>query len=222
MGQINKTLVQLNAIFAELFSSASGVGIGEVNPAAALHIKGKTSDTSAYAFKAAKADGTNFWQIRNDGLSLFDGTFIVNNAKTASNDFIVRGDNDSLLLYVDVSYDKVGIGAAPTLGILTIKNSNTYIDRDESGNLTFTDAVAGTKTLKQCAPTEVYNEVPAGTLNGTNTDFTLANTPTAGTARVYLNGLRQAPTTDYSVTGAVITFVVAPQASDVILVDYKH
>lgn len=69
---------------------------------------------------------------------------------------------------------------------------------------------------------DIFNEVPAGLMNEVNVNFTLSNTPIIGTTRIYLNGLRQAPTDDYSVSGAVITFTEAPFAGDKILVDYKY
>lgn len=70
--------------------------------------------------------------------------------------------------------------------------------------------------------TDVFNETPSGTINGTNTDFTLANTPTSGTVRVYLNGLRQTLTTDYTVSTNTVSFTTAPYSGDVIIIDYKY
>jgi hypothetical protein len=60
-------------------------------------------------------------------------------------------------------------------------------------------------------------ETPSGTVNGSNTVFTLAFTPVENDAvTVFLNGLFQRPTTDYSISGTTITFVTAPPvASDV-------
>lgn len=68
----------------------------------------------------------------------------------------------------------------------------------------------------------VVGEVPAGTLNGTNTNFTLVSAPVAGTQQVYLNGLRQniGAGNDYTIATNTITFAVAPISTDVILVDY--
>lgn len=81
-----------------------------------------------------------------------------------------------------------------------------------------TDTYVTTDQLK----TDVYNEVPTGTINGTNAAFTIANTPVAGSVRVYLNGLREKLTSNYSVSGTTITFVTAPETGDEIIVDYKY
>lgn len=64
-------------------------------------------------------------------------------------------------------------------------------------------------------------EVPSGTINGTNTVFTLAHTPAAGTEQVYLNGLlQQSGGTDYTISGSTITFAVAPPTGSLLLVTY--
>ena len=67
----------------------------------------------------------------------------------------------------------------------------------------------------------VTREVPSGTINGSNTAFTLANTPVVGTEHVYLNGLLQnAGGVDYSISGTAITYTTAPQTGDTLLVSY--
>lgn len=65
------------------------------------------------------------------------------------------------------------------------------------------------------------DETPSGTINGSNAVFTLAQTPLENAAvDVYLDGLKQIPTTDYSVSGSTITFVVAPAIGQTLRVDY--
>jgi len=69
--------------------------------------------------------------------------------------------------------------------------------------------------------TEVSGESPTVT-NNTYT-VTLAQTPKAGTAvHVYLNGLRQQYTEDYTRSGTTITFVGKLRTNDVVLVDYVY
>lgn len=68
----------------------------------------------------------------------------------------------------------------------------------------------------------IENEVPTGSVNDVNTNFTLANTPIAGSVKVFLNGLRMKPTTDYTVSGTTITFLIAPTTGDTILCDYRR
>lgn len=68
----------------------------------------------------------------------------------------------------------------------------------------------------------VTRETPAGTVNGSNDTFTLANTPTAGTEEVFLNGLLQEPGgEDYTITAASIVFVAPPLTGSRIRVNYR-
>jgi hypothetical protein len=69
----------------------------------------------------------------------------------------------------------------------------------------------------------VTRETPSGSVNGSNTAFTLANTPTAGSEEVYLNGLLQEPGAgaDYTISGGTITYLTAPIANDKIRVSYR-
>lgn len=52
--------------------------------------------------------------------------------------------------------------------------------------------------------------------NGSNTIFTLSTSSTTDRSFVYLNGVQQAPTTDYTISGTTLTFVVAPPSDNVI------
>jgi hypothetical protein len=68
---------------------------------------------------------------------------------------------------------------------------------------------------------QFWGETPAGAINGSNKIFTLTNTYLAGLLGVYLNGLRQRPTGDYTETGSQsFQFVNAPLSGDSISVDY--
>lgn len=69
----------------------------------------------------------------------------------------------------------------------------------------------------------IDNETPAGTINGLNVTFTLANTPFAGSEHIFKNGLRQKPGggNDYTISGNTITFAVAPLGGSILLADYR-
>lgn len=68
----------------------------------------------------------------------------------------------------------------------------------------------------------IDDETPSGTINSSNTVFTLANLPNpASSVKVYLNGVRQRVTEDYTLSGATITFVSAPPTGSILLVDYR-
>lgn len=66
------------------------------------------------------------------------------------------------------------------------------------------------------------SEVPAGAVNGVNVTYTLTNAPNPSTSlHLFWNGLRQTPTTDYSLAGNTITMVVAPAVGSTPLADYR-
>jgi len=65
------------------------------------------------------------------------------------------------------------------------------------------------------------DETPSGTIDGSNLVFTLAQTPVENAAvDVFLDGLKQIPGTDYSVSGITITFTTAPANGQLLRVDY--
>jgi hypothetical protein len=65
--------------------------------------------------------------------------------------------------------------------------------------------------------TSVYNEP----VSGSATTWTLAHTPTTGSERIYANGQRLTPTTDYSISGATVTTVLSWSAGT-LLADYTY
>ncbi|MGB6943536.1 MAG: hypothetical protein WBE37_14145 [Bryobacteraceae bacterium] len=70
----------------------------------------------------------------------------------------------------------------------------------------------------------VDQEVPAGAINGVNAIYTLSQTPSPSTSlAVYRNGLRMTSGVDYTLSGAVITFMagLVPQSSDTLSCSYR-
>jgi hypothetical protein len=58
----------------------------------------------------------------------------------------------------------------------------------------------------QRIPTVVFNETPAGTIDGVNATFTLIFTPVTGTLMVFVNGTMKLEGTNFTVSGKTITF----------------
>jgi len=71
---------------------------------------------------------------------------------------------------------------------------------------------------------KVTRELPSGSMDGSNTSFTLANTPLLGTEEVFLNGsmLNAGVGNDYTISGGTITFLtgMVPVSTDTLLVNY--
>ncbi len=76
-------------------------------------------------------------------------------------------------------------------------------------------------TISGATVTFVINEL-LGTGDDSTTAFVLAFTPSAGTVAVYVGGLRQTLTTDYSISGTTVTFVNAPPFGMKIIADYQR
>lgn len=123
-----------------------------------------------------------------------------------------------------------GLATTPTNGQLLIGNGTNYTlaTLTQGTGITITNG-AGTITIAASASglgttNFVTREVPTGTINGTNATFTLANTPTAGTEQVYVNGVLQnvGAGNDYTISTTTITFLsgAIPQTGDVVLVSY--
>lgn len=124
--------------------------------------------------------------------------------------FSAKGD---LVTYDGAAHQRLGVGADGT--VLTA-------DSTQANGIKWAAAGGGGLT----AANFIFGETPAGTVNGTNPTFTLANTPTSGTVRLYVNGIRQnnGSSNDWTISGGTITFVTAsiPLTGDVILADYLH
>jgi hypothetical protein len=104
------------------------------------------------------------------------------------------------------------VANAGTTPAITLSTSVTGIVK---GNGTIlAAAVAGTDYM---APADfVIRETPAGSINGVNTAFTLANTPLVGTEQIFLNGLLLEPGAgnDYTISGTAITMLQIPATGD--------
>ena len=95
-----------------------------------------------------------------------------------------------------------------------IKNVGAPVDANDAVRKADLDAVSSGTTITR--------EIPSGTINGTNTNFTLASVPNLGTEQVFMNGslLNAGANSDYVVDDSTITFTIAPQSGDVLLVNY--
>ena len=59
-----------------------------------------------------------------------------------------------------------------------------------------------------------------GTVDGSNTAFTTANTPVDGTLQVYIDGQLMKSGDDYTASGSTVTFTEAPVSGSTILACY--
>lgn len=102
-----------------------------------------------------------------------------------------------------------------------LKGNGTAVSAATAGTdyLTPASLFSGATTIHAA----VVRESPSGTKNGSNTSFTLANTPISGSEMLFLNGVLQAAGgADYSISSGTITMTAAPQAADTMLCSYWY
>jgi hypothetical protein len=115
--------------------------------------------------------------------------------------------------------------ATPTSNATQLQGRTVASTAPATGQMLGWDGSQWTPTSQAAAPIFVDGEVPAGTVNGTNAVFTLANTPIGGSVKLYRNGIRlSAGGYDYNISGGTITFTQSaiPQSGDRLLADYRR
>lgn len=101
--------------------------------------------------------------------------------------------------------------------------TDTLVGRASTDTLTNKTVSGSSNTLSNLpVATQIQREVPSGTINGSTTAFTLAFTPvTTNSVSVYLDGVLQIVTTDYSISTATITFTTAPALGQSLIAVYS-
>jgi len=136
---------------------------------------------------------------------------IANNAVTT-----VKIANANVTLAKLVTLDSAKFIIGTTAGTNTQVTLSGDVSIDETGV-----ATVNASTVVKVVDV-VTREVPAGSVNSSNTVFTLANTPKVGTEHVYVNGLLmdEGGSNDYTISGETVTFTFAPTTGDKIRISY--
>lgn len=130
-------------------------------------------------------------------------------------------------------FNSVGSGTVTNTSVVSANGFNgSFANSSTTPALTLTTTVTGvvkgngtalsaaTVGTDYMAPSSwVANETPSGTVNGSNTAFTLANTPNTNVTNpvmLYLNGALLEPGSgnDYTISGSAITMLFAPASGD--------
>jgi hypothetical protein len=166
-----------------------------------------------------------------------------NTTQTAGNDTIVKGVNDSTLIWArpSATYDQVLIGNSATVSTL-VRGAKLHINTTDSiiiptgTNAQRPSSVGGTDTQGMFRYNTTVNGIEwyTGTAwvaattsftviadaqytgDGSTTAFTLATAQTTASCIVSINGVVQIPTLAYSVSDTTLTFTEAPASTDVI------
>lgn len=165
-----------------------------------------------------------------------DGIYVVNTAGawTRATDFANATDQASAAYFVQegtANADKA-FSITNNVGAAVVGTDNLAVTQFSSGTsytagngISISANEISVDTSVVATHTKFINyETPSGTVNGSNAEFTLANTPISGSVQVYLNGVRQevGSGNDYTLSGSTITFETAPATGAKVRVDYRR
>ena len=138
------------------------------------------------------------------------GTSIVFTAAPGSGDTV-------FVVFLGISYDT---GELFSSGSITSQTAETSVADDDLVLIFDTSASALRKMTKaNFSPTITLTYVTrTRTGNGSLATDTVTSGCAVDNVLVYINGLVQQPTTDYTISGTTLTHVVAPAASDKIVI----
>ena len=183
---------------------------------------------------SAKAASTGNITVSNPGTAIFDGITLTSGdvlylrTQTAPAEqglYTFNGSSSALtrISQMDAWTEIPG-------SLFAVEQGSTYADTlwlitADSGGTLGTTAVTAMQLVVTGlqASNFVDKETPSGTVNGANTSFVLANTPTSGSDHIYLNGILQdvGAGNDYTISGATITMLTAPLTGEKIRVSYR-
>ncbi len=183
---------------------------------------------------SAKAATTGNINLSNPGTASFDGITLSNGdilfvraqSAPAENGLYTFNGSGSALTRISQMDAWAEIPGA----LFTVEEGSTYADTvwfctsNQGGTLgttavTFVQVNAAGLT----ASNFVDKEIPSGAINGSNTTFTLANTPVSGSEHLYLNGVLQesGAGNDYTISGVTITMATAPLSGEKLRASYR-
>ena len=183
----------------------------------------------------ARAATTANITISNPGTSSFDGVtlsagelLLVKNQSSAAENgiYTFNGSGSALTRIPQMDVWAEVPGAFVTVDEGTANADTAWLCTSNAGGTINSTAISW-----QQIPTSpglsnsnfVVRETPSGSINGSNTAFTLANTPVSGTEELFLNGqlLEPGAGNDYTISGANITMLTAPLTGEVLRVNYR-
>ena len=204
-----------------------GVAIGS-------DVQAYDADLDTWATKTAPSGtvvGTTDTQtLTNKTLSSASNTVDATKLQTKDIDTIAPTDGQALVY--DSTTGKWKPGTAGTSSPLTTKgdlytfnidNARLPVGTNDQKLVADSTAATGLKWADDFGSNSfTYNEIPTGTVDGSNTSFTLADTPISGSLLLFRDGqLLKGGGDDYSLSGTTITMTTAPSTGSVLLATYQ-
>ena|ERR1035437_3970417 len=120
----------------------------------------------------------------------------------------------------------------PPFRVTLISELVTYLSTFTEGSLIFCDedtnfyqklnGVISVVITPIIASIAINEEIPTGTINGTNATFTLVHIPKIGSLKMIINGLMLKLTDDFTVTGNTVTMIQIPWTGCNFLANYNY
>lgn len=185
---------------------------------------------------SVRAASTANVTVSNPGTAVFDGVTLSNgdrlllknqSAQAENGIYIFNGSGSALTRAADFDAWAEIPGAVVPVEEGTTNADTLWLCTSNSGGTLGTTAVTWfqipTTASGLTNSNFVDKEVPSGSINGSNTAFSLANTPVSGSEHLYLNGVLQesGAGNDYTISGASITMLTAPLTGEKLRVSYR-
>jgi hypothetical protein len=167
------------------------------------------------------------WRISNTVFAddLFTSSLVFDQVPTGT----INGTNPTFTLITpatDVVVYKNGVRMQEGSGndyIFTNNNTITFQTGaiPSTGKVTY-DAIIGSQAMISGSNSLIFDETPAGTVNGSTVIFTTARPYIPGSLAVYINGVKQKRGVHFTeTTSTTFTMGDAPLAGDDVMVDYQ-
>ena len=228
------------------------IGVGSFysnSEVARFHGNASTSGTFSIklptnASPAANTGALQVWGGASFGSNVFlGGAVFLNGNQAAGNDVVVKGKNDSTLIWArpNATYDTVIIGNSATASSvvngakLNINTTDSILlpvgtNAQRPGSSGYSDVAGMFRYSTTANAIEWYNGTSWQTASsnftviadaqftgtGSTATFTLPSSQTTNSCIVSINGVVQIPTLAYSVSGTTLTFTENPANGDVI------
>ncbi len=198
-------------------SMASGMNSVAIGNQAIATQQGSWCFTDSQALNTYNDISDSLLMRFQNGIILNSDTSLMTNGSGVS--FIGTSNNPFGSIYAKDGYFTNLHGLSP----ITINNdliaANSGIQNLGSSSKPF-NVLYANSVIASGITNWAFNEVPAGTVNGLNTTFTLAHSPKNNSLQMYVAGLRIHPTL-FSVANSTITLTVAPATLSLLVADYQ-
>lgn len=189
---------------------------------------------SAYKYRTVRLCATSNINLSNPGTSTFDSVtaangdrILVPNQSTASQNgiYIFNGSGVAMTRATDSDAWNELPGSLVYVTEGATQGDKRYSCTSDDGGTLGTTAVnyVVDPSGSLSSANFVDKEIPSGSINGSNTSFTLANSPISGSEHIYLNGvlLESGAGNDYTISGSTITMLDAPLTGEKLRATYR-